>query len=78
MNTFAHFAGKVSISISSHLRAYNAVLSDGSGSWIIDTGASDHMTHDSFLPKRNCYLHLSMSPYQMALKKRLLKLAIYP
>jgi len=47
VNSFAHFAGKATVSIGSHLSVCNAVFSDGTSSWIIDTGASDHMTHDS-------------------------------
>ena len=41
---FAHFAG-----ISSHSPISCAVLNGAQGSWIIDTGASDHMTFDFIL-----------------------------
>ena len=49
VNSFAHFVGKTPVSISSHSSVCNAVLSNALGSWITDTGASDHMTHDPTL-----------------------------
>ena len=42
--TFAHFAGIVSLNSHSHTSC--AVPHNAIGSWIIDTGASDHMTFD--------------------------------
>jgi len=47
--SFAHFAGSQSIvssSVSSHLDTCCAMQNSYDGSWIVDTGASDHMTSD--------------------------------
>ena len=44
MQSFAHFAGM--INKSSHSGTCYAVQSDSHGSWIVDTGASDHMTYN--------------------------------
>jgi len=49
LQSFAHFAGSLSTgfsSISSHSDTSCAVQHSYSNSWIVDTGASDHMTSD--------------------------------
>ena len=43
-SAFAHFAGMASNGSHSYISC--AVLNGARGSWIIDTGASDHMTFD--------------------------------
>jgi len=67
-NAFAHFASMTSINTQSHI-SY-AVLNSAFGSWIIDTGASDHMTFDS-----NLFSHTTtlLSPVSVPLPDGTLK-----
>lgn len=44
MHSYAHFAGTHPITSHSHSKISGAVSHNYNGSWIVDTGASDHMT----------------------------------
>jgi len=46
-NAFAHFASMAPINTHSDISYH--VLNGAIGSWMVDTGASDHMTSDSSL-----------------------------
>ena len=62
LNSFAHFAGMVGNS--SHSNICCTVNNSPCGSWIVDTGASDHMSYN---PQLFTHLHTLNTPIHITL-----------